>query len=429
MPAGGYFEMPADFPPLVESSVIPPTLSALDAKALRLLQDASFVRARDHLEATDERTLDDQVGLTSIPAPPFHETERGRLMGRLMGEAGLERIDSDAVGNVVGWFPGSAAWTPGVSTPLVVSAHLDTVFPPGMPIEVVREGDVLRGPGIADDARGLTALLALARALRAGEVEFASPLLIVATVGEEGAGDLRGVRHLFSPQGVLRDGCAAFLSLDGAGVRRIVNVGLGSLRYRATVRGPGGHSWVDYGTPNPIHALARALDNLTRVPLPTTPTTTLSIGRWGGGTSVNAIPTEAWVEFEVRSEAEVELSRMDLEIRSILDRIVVRDGYDRGAGLELTLDRLGRRPAGGTVAHHPVVESALAATRALGVEPELTISSTDANLPMSLGIPAITLGAGGDAGQAHTPDEWYRNVNGPDGIARALLTLLLLDRR
>lgn len=351
-------------------------------------------------------------------------------MQRLMEEAGLEQLSCDAVGNVVGWFPGSRPWSAGSShPPLVVSAHLDTVFPPGMPIEVVREGNLLRGPGIADDARGLASLLALVRAAQSARIDFDAPLLVVATVGEEGTGDLRGVRHLFSERGALRSGCAAFLSLDGAGIRRIVNVGLGSLRYRATVRGPGGHSWVDYGTPNPIHALARALDNLTRVPLPAVPTTTLSIGRWGGGTSVNAIPTEAWVEFEVRSEAEVELSRMDLEIRSILDRIVVRDLHDRGAGLELTLDRLGRRPAGGTAPHHPVVEAALAATRALGVDPELALSSTDANLPMSLGVPAITLGAGGNAGQAHTPDEWYRNEKGPDGIARALLTLLLLDGR
>lgn len=419
-----------DLSRLVRADAPAPPSPAYDQRALHWLEHPGYLRARRVLEATDARTLDDQVALTAVPAPPFHESERGRVMARMMRECGLEVTEPDAVGNVVGRFPESGAWTPGAEapTPLVVSAHLDTVFPPGTRIEVERDGDLLRAPGIADDARGLTALLALTRAARAAELEFDAPLLVVATVGEEGAGDLRGVRHLFSARGALRAGCAAFLSLDGAGIRRIVNVGLGSLRYRATVRGPGGHSWVDYGTPNPIHALARALDNLTRVPLPTVPSTTLSIGRWGGGTSVNAIPTEAWVEFEVRSEAEVELSRMDLEIRSILDRVSGSDPGGRGE-LVLTLDRLGRRPAGGTPAHHPVVESALAATRALGVSPELAISSTDANLPMSLGVPAITLGAGGDAGQAHTPDEWYRNVKGPDGIARALLTLLLLDGR
>lgn len=419
----------ADLSHLMRGRAAPHETTALDERAVSILQHPSFTRARHHLEATDERTLADQAGLTSVPAPPFHEEARARAMERRMAEAGLERVERDAAGNVVAWYPGSGPWTPGAPNPLVLSAHLDTVFPPGTPIEVVWEGDLLRGPGIADDARGLAALLALVRAAGAAHIKFEAPLLVIATVGEEGAGDLRGVRHLFSPKGALREGCAAFLSLDGAGVRRIVNGGLGSLRYRATVRGPGGHSWVDYGTPNPIHALARALDNLMRVPLPTVPTTTLSIGRWGGGTSVNSIPTEAWVEFEVRSEAEVELSRMDLEIRSILDRIVVREIRDRRPGLELTLDRLGRRPAGGTAPDHPIVESAMAATRALGADPELAISSTDANLPMSLGVPAITLGAGGDAGQAHTPDEWYRNVKGPDGIARALLTLLLLDGR
>lgn len=417
-----------DFSRLLRTDAAPVGSPELDARALHWIEHPGYLQARRHLQATDARTLDEQAELTAIPAPPFHESERGRAMAGMMRDSGLEVLDIDAVGNVVAWLPRSGRWTPGESAPapLVVSAHLDTVFPPGTPIRVEREGDLLRAPGIADDARGLTALLALSRAAGEARLEFAAPLLVVATVGEEGAGDLRGVRHLFSTRGALRAGCAAFLSLDGAGLRRIVNVGLGSLRYRATVRGPGGHSWVDYGTPNPIHALARALDNLTRVPLPRTPPTTLSIGRWGGGTSVNAIPTEAWVEFEVRSEAEVELSRMDLEIRSILDRVSGTDPGGRGV-LELTLDRLGHRPAGGTAPHHPVVESALAATRALGVSPELSVSSTDANLPMSLGIPAITLGAGGDGGQAHTPEEWYRNVKGPDGIARALLTLLLLD--
>ncbi len=403
---------------------------APDPHAAQLLTRPVLQRARAYLEEHDARTLEEQVALTEIPAPPFAEQERSAYMAELMDRSGLDVIDTDGAGNVVAWLPTSSPWTPGAdaSAPLVVSAHLDTVFPAETDVTVRREGDLLIGPGISDDARGLTALLALSRAVADGRIEFATPVLVVATVGEEGAGNLRGVRALLEPEGFLGGRCRAFVSLDGAGMRRIVNVGLGSLRYRATVRGPGGHSWVDYGLPNPIHALARALDNLTRVPLPTEPTTTLSIGRWGGGTSVNAIPTEAWVEFEVRSEAEVELSRMDLEIRSILDRVVAPQTADpRRPRLELEIEPLGRRPAGATSERHPLVQAAVRATTALGETAELGISSTDANLPMSLGVPAITIGAGGEAGQAHTTAEWFRNRRGPDGILRALLTLILAD--
>ena len=399
-----------------------------EARGERLLATPAVQRARAQLEATDARTLDEQIALTEIPAPPFDESRRGRRMAELMVESGIDMLETDAVGNVIGRAPGSGAW-PGPDSPIrpiVVSAHLDTVFPAGTDTRVTREGDTLHGPGISDDARGLAALLALARA--ADGIEFSAPILVVATVGEEGAGNLRGVRHLFSRDGLLSGGCACFFSLDGAGMRRIVNVGLGSLRYRVTVSGPGGHSWVDYGLPNPIHALARALENITRIPLPKRPATTLSIGRWGGGTSVNAIPTEAWVEFEVRSEAEVELSRMDLEIRSILDRVVVPHASEpRGPHLSLAIDTLGRRPAGTTPVHHPLVQAAISATLAVGEHPELGISSTDANLPMSIGVPAITLGVGGEAGQAHTAAEWYRNTRGPEGILRALLALMLVD--
>jgi acetylornithine deacetylase/succinyl-diaminopimelate desuccinylase-like protein len=401
-----------------------------DPKAAQLLATPAMERARRYLESTDGRTLEEQIALTEIPAPPFDEVRRGQHMAGLMTASGLEVLATDEVGNVIARGPGSAPWSGSDSEgrPIVVSAHLDTVFPPGTDTRVTRDGDLLQGPGISDDARGLAALLALARAGQAAGIEFSSPVLIVATVGEEGTGDLRGVRHLFSKDGFLSGGCACFFSLDGAGMRRIVNVGLGSLRYRATVRGPGGHSWVDFGLPNPIHALARAVDRITRVPLPTRPATTLSVGRWGGGTSVNAIPTEAWVELEVRSEAEVELSRMDLEVRSILDRVVAPQSSDlRGPRLTLDIETLGHRPAGATSVHHPLVQAAISATTALGERPELGISSTDANLPMSLGVPAITLGVGGEAGQAHTTAEWYRNTRGPDGILRALLALLLAD--
>lgn len=407
-------------------SPTPPAVDpASSARAGALLRRTPVVDALEYLEVDDARTLDDQRSLTLIPAPPFAEAARGRGMAARMVEAGLEVVETDAVGNVVARYPDSGAVRGGAGAPLIVSAHLDTVFPPDTPIAVDRDGDTMTGPGICDDGRGLAALLALTRALRRGGVTLRHPLLVVATVGEEGPGDLRGVRHLFT-RGAGAAGCSGFISLDGAGVRRIVSTGLGSRRWRIEATGPGGHSWADQGIPNPIHALSTAVAEFSRRDLPES--TTFSTGRQGGGTSVNAIPGSAWIEVELRSvDAEV-LAHLGDELQRCVTR-AVNEISDEGTGprLEVAFSDLGQRPAGSTRADAELVRAAVAATRALGVEPELGTASTDANLPMSLGVPAITLGAGGEAGLAHTPREWYRNVNGPRGIARALLTLLLAD--
>lgn len=417
--------MPHEISRATPSPALPTTDPESSARVGELLQRTPVADALEYLDVADARTLDDQRALTLIPAPPFAEAARGRGMAARMAEAGLEVLETDAVGNVVARYPDSGKREGSTWAPLVVSAHLDTVFPEETPIEVVRDGDTLTGPGISDDGRGLAALLALARALREGCVTLRHPLLVVATVGEEGPGDLRGVRHLFS-EGAGAAGCSAFLSLDGAGVRRIVSTGLGSRRWRIEISGPGGHSWVDQGVPNPIHALSRAVAVFSGRDLP--PATTFSTGRQGGGTSVNAIPGSAWVEAELRSVDGRALDELAEELQRCVTRAVteVSDG-GTGPRLEVDFIDMGRRPAGSTPADAPLVRAAVAATRALGVEPELGTASTDANLPMSLGIPAITLGAGGEAGLAHTPREWYRNVEGPRGIARALLTLLLAD--
>lgn len=385
-------------------------------RAKRLLEDPRVRAAAEHVRASDERTLRDQCELTEIPAPPFGEATRGARMAELMTDAGLEGVERDREGNVIGRLPGANE-----GEPLVVSAHLDTVFPPGTDVRVRREGDRLRGPGISDDGRGLAALLAVARTLGVVGPRPAMPVLFVATVGEEGPGDLRGSRHLFRAGG---PGQAArgFVSLDGAGSSRIVVGGLGSRRYRVIARGPGGHSWVDWGTPNPIHALAGLVSELAALDLPKKPVTTLTVARWSGGTSINAIPRQAWIELEVRSEGEAVLDEMDARVHGLA-------GIHVGGlpSLELALESIGQRPAASTPVDAPLVKAAVAATCALGGGAELSVSSTDANIPMTLGIPAITIGAGGEAGQAHTPDEWYRNVGGPEGVVRVLLTLLLVD--
>jgi acetylornithine deacetylase/succinyl-diaminopimelate desuccinylase-like protein len=410
----------------------------------RVLLQGPLVRdARRHAEEDDARVLAQQRELTEIPAPPFGEGPRAKRMAELFREAGLHGVTTDEEGNVLGWLKPSQHHAAEVrrdgasqrrsggslAAPLIVSAHLDTVFPEGTDVRVREKGDRLIGPGISDDGRGLAALLGLARVLTRSATQLRTPVLFAATVGEEGAGDLRGVRHLFREDGLARR-ARGFISLDGAGMNRIVTSGLGSRRFRVTVTGPGGHSWVNWGTANPIHALGEAIARWTRLPLSEDPPATLTVARWGGGTSINAIPQEAWVELELRCVSEEILVRLEVDIRRTLASVLhaVNRGASEGTdALRSHVEGLGVRPAGETDGRQLLVRAATAATRALSATPELAVSSTDANIPMSLGIPAITMGAGGEAGQAHTTDEWYRNVQGPDGIVRALLTMMLVD--
>ena len=390
----------------------------------QLLEQGDVRAANEHIVATDDKTLAHQIGLAQIPAPPFGEETRAHRMAELLAEAGLSNVDQDAVGNVF-------ALRPGVEDrePLVLSAHLDTVFPAGTDLTVQADGSVLRAPGISDDARGLAALVAVARALSQAGITTRHPILFAATVGEEGSGDLRGVRHLFSTGG-LAAAATGFISLDGAGLNYVVTRGLGARRFRVTLRGRGGHSWIDRSAPNPIHAIGRAVGALASWPTPTDPPLSLTVARWGGGTSVNAVPAEAWAELDLRSESSRHLDDGEVRLRAVLDRSVAEENsgvtaLDRQLGLEVRV--VGHRPTGATDLDSPLVEAALAATRALGVEPQVTAASTDANLPMSIGIPAITLGAGGSAGEVHTTSEWYHNERGPVGIQRALQTVLLVS--
>lgn len=395
--------------------------------------------AVDFIRTHDDATLITQIELSEIPAPPFEESDRAAHMAELLHAAGLRDVRVDGIGNVVadrddnggGAAAGGAArdlaraegdavaGADGYTRPLIVSAHLDTVFPEGTDVTVTREGDLLRGPGISDDARGLATLVVVARALDAGGVRTKAPVRFVATVGEEGAGDLRGIKALFAdPSDAARVG--GFVSLDGAGLERIVARGLGSRRFRITVRGPGGHSWVDWGTANPAHALMELGTRLTGLELSDDPKTTLTIARLGGGKSINAIPQEAWLEIDVRSADGPRLEDVVAALRGVVEE--EESGHD---DLDYEVEVIGERPGGATAPDARLVQAALTATRFLGYEPTVALSSTDANVPMKLGVPAVTLGCGGGAGKAHTTDEWYRNTNGPDGIVRALYVVLL----
>src|SRR5881394_1514944 len=339
--------------------------------------------ARTHIERADETTLARQAALSAIPAPTGAETARGRCVADMFRDAGLDDVTIDDVGNVRASY-GAARDADCV----VLSAHLDTVFGPELDVSVARRGRRLQGPGIADNARGLAALVTIGEALAAARVPTARPVLFAATVGEEGSGNLRGVRHLFddaSPARPIR--AHAFIALDGAGIERIVHRALGARRYRITYHGPGGHSWAAYGVANPAHAVGKAIDLIARIPTHHAPRTTRSVVRLGGGSSLNSIPQTAWFDIDLRSEDARELERLDESLQVIVERTLQEENRQRLTGtapLTLTVERVGDRPSGLTPRTHPLVQAAVAATRAVGQEHQLACASTDANVPIAL---------------------------------------------
>lgn len=368
----------------------------------------------------DELTAE-QIEITAIAAPPFGEHERAEYLRRRLTETGLTEVEIDAEGNCVAFREGQA------SEPLlVVSAHLDTVFPAATDLTLRRAGKRLLAPGISDDGCGLVALLALARVLAETKIETLGSLLFVGTVGEEGAGNLRGVRHLFNASKWAKR-ISAFISIDGAGSEQITNGALGSRRYLVELRGTGGHSWGDFGVANPVHALGRAIASLAGYPVPLDPRTTFNVGRVSGGTSINAIPSEASLEVDLRSVSESELLRLDAFFRRAVGEAVEAEDSARRKetqALEVELKLIGDRPSGETPVTSPLVELAQHATLALGVAPVLERASTDSNVPIALGIPAITLGGGGTSGNFHTLEEWFDPTGRDLGLKRALLVIL-----
>jgi tripeptide aminopeptidase len=371
-----------------------------DAHRRMMARDAAIVRA--------------QVAVSEIAAPTGEEQRRAAWVAKRFAGLGLAAIQSDAAGNVIGRRRGSR---PGPS--VAVCAHLDTVFPRGTAVRVRQDGDLLLGPGIGDNGRGLAAMLALAEEIDGIRLRTERPIDFVATTGEEGTGDLRGAKAFFRG----RDDVAAAIALDGAGDERIVHRGLGSRRYRIVFRGPGGHSWAAFGVVNPVHAAGAAIAKLASIIVPREPRTTLSVGRVGGGIAVNAIADEAWLEVDLRSTTVRMLDRYEREIRLAVRGAEVEENARRvtsSPALSCAIEMIGDRPCGDVPADHPLVLSAIDATRLIGREPELATASTDANVPISLGVPAIAIGAGGRGGDAHTAGEWFDNTSGTVGLARAL---------
>ncbi|HET7113252.1 MAG TPA: M20/M25/M40 family metallo-hydrolase [Pyrinomonadaceae bacterium] len=389
--------------------------------ARSLLSSVEVGRALSFFENNAEAITDEQTRICSIPASPFGERQRAEYLVEKFTSLRLTEVEIDEEGNCLGLLKGTSQ-----SPLVVVSAHLDTVFAADTDFTVVRSGKRLLAPGIADDGCGLAALIALARAIQTEKLRTEGSILFVGTVGEEGEGNLRGVRYLLT-RGRWAAKIDAFVSFDGPGIDRITNRALGSRRYRVEITGPGGHSWGDFGLPNPVHALGRAVAKLAGYPLPREPRTTFNVGRIEGGGSVNAIPERAWMDVDLRSGADAELRRLDSFFRRAVRQAADEENAIKRPGdpvLELKIDLIGERPSGETPSDSPLVELAVEATKILGVEPRLDQSSTDSNLPISLGIPAITLGAGGTSGASHTLAEWYDPTDRDVGLKRALLVVL-----
>lgn len=390
------------------------------AEVARIADDARVHQAFMHIEAIDDQGMRDLITLTEIPAPPFAEQERAAAFAQMLRLAGADSVWLDEEGNVLALRRGEGERV------VAIAGHLDTVFPEETDVTVRIHGDTLYAPGVGDDTRGLVVLLQMLRALQAGAVSTDASLLFVGTVGEEGLGDLRGVKHLFRSNGPRID---AFIAVDGGDMDNITAQALGSRRYRVTFKGPGGHSWGAFGTANPAHALGRAIrlfdeaaDAFTRIGT----RTSYNVGRIGGGTSVNSVPFEAWFEVDMRSESQARLMSIDTLLHSAVQQALIEQNgvARRGEPLSVDVELVGNRPSGETAADAALLLRAQAVTRRFGGEPRIGRSSTDANVPIARGVPAITIGRGGAGGNAHAPNEWWLNEDGPAGIQRALLIVL-----
>ena len=393
------------------------------AEIAAIIADPAFKMALATLDAEHERTVADIVALTEIPAPPFKEERRAAAYLDMLAAHGLAEVERDEIGNVMGLRRGE-----GNGGLIAVAAHLDTVFPEGTEVKVRREGTKLFAPGIGDDTRSLAVLLAFLRALDAAGIRTRRDLLIVGDVGEEGLGDLRGMRYLFT-KGRYRDRIEAFISFDSPDMDKLVTIGVGSKRYQVVFRGPGGHSFQAFGLVNPAYAMSRAIVELGKIQVPQTPRTTFCASIVRGGSSVNAIPAEVSVDIDLRSESAAELAQLDKTFRAIVTAAVEEENTTRSTSdgrITAEIATIGDRPAGATPSDADIVRYAAAAVAAQGITVQEEASSTDANLPMSLGIPAIKIGSGGRGGRAHSVEEWIdvEKAESLRGMTAGLATIL-----
>ena len=408
----------------VALSLATPSLAASNADATvgRIVFSPAYRTAAAALDAGHDQWIADVIRITEIPSPPFKEQVRARAFADLLRQRGLiPTIDPE--GNVLALRKGTVG-----GPVVVVAAHLDTVFPEGTNVKVRREGNRLSAPGVGDDSAGLATLLAIVDAMNAGRIQTRHDILFVGNVGEEGLGDLRGTRYLFN-KGAYKGRIGAFFSLDGGGTDSITTGGTGSKRYRVTYKGPGGHSYGAFGIVNPLVPLAATVSELYKLNVPANPKTTYSASVIGGGTSVNAIPNEVWLEVDMRSASATELAKLERQFLDIVGRTVAAENGARSvrAGkISADIKPIGDRPAGHTAPDAEIIAFARAAYRAEGIQVKDSTSSTDSNVPMNLGIPAITMSHIAKAGGAHSPSEWIETDKAPNvKIKRIVLATIL----
>jgi tripeptide aminopeptidase len=404
------------------SDLYPPVQQEIARLAALAEVRSAFAWFRAH----ESRIAEYQMEVARIPAPPFGEAARSVWLADRFREIGLSEVETDQVGNVFAVHAGYG------SRYVALSAHLDTVFPTATPLNIRQQGTRLYGPGVSDNGAGIAAMLAIAQALQTAHIPHALPFVFIGNVGEEGEGDLRGMRHVFATPRWNKT-IAYSIIVDGAGSDTVVAEALGSRRFEVIVRGPGGHSWSDFGSPNPIIVLARAIDVFSETPVPGSPKTTFNVGVIRGGTSVNSIPESASMRVDLRSTSMTEIDRLEGALRLALERAVRSENDAAGShttrkpqAVQSEVVEIGNRPAGELAADARVFKVIRAVDAQLGNAAQVQRASTDANIPLSLGREAIAIGGGGSGGGAHTLQEWF-DCNGRDiGLKRILLTMLAL---
>lgn len=387
----------------------------------KISRNAKVKKAFNYIIDIEEKTIKNHIELTEIEAPPFKEERRAKEFAERLKLAGIENVWIDSIGNVIGFLKGSVG-----NKNIAIDAHIDTVFPEGTDVKVRVKNDTLFAPGIGDDTRGLAMILTLAETIKKNNIEPVNNIIFIGTVGEEGLGDLRGVRYLFKNKTPKID---SWIAIDGGSIGRVNNQALGSYRYEVIFDGPGGHSWGAFGLVNPHHALGSGIKNFINKADDYTssgPKTSYNVGVINGGTSVNSIPFKSSMLIDIRS---IEPNRLDdmeeILYNSMQEALKEQNEMKRsGPDLTLTINKIGNRPSGIVEESVPLIQKTIAATQYMGVEPRLTIGSTDSNIPISLGVPAVTIGRGGDGGGAHSLDEWWINKEGYKSIQLALLILL-----